>query len=444
MTIKSNCLHLALAVVSTFLAACADPASPRSLGGRASQTVARQADSPETTDALLLRLAEDVPTLSGLWIDSSGTLNVALTSLSDSTSARIAVEAVRRLQRFHNREFAYRTASYTFQQIHAWRGQVADSVTEIGVEFFDADERRGRVVVGINSRASSAALRAKVPSSIPEDAVELRLMEPLRMMQTLQDSLRPVRGGARVTWIRDGGQNGGQCTLGFNVRHPSYSNWFAITNSHCGDMGVYSMGTPTQLHQPLDFHTLWPTQIGTEIADIPFAIGVSCPVARYCRSSDAAVFEYTSDSYSGGFTYFRTTEIGGRSGASINIHGTTPTIGAVDDDESTILLSGQVLDKIGQTTGWTRGQISITDAQIPLDNDFPGQHLMLEHSYYVEACSLGGDSGAPVFEYYGSPGSGLIYGMLWGGGGTPGSTCYYTFSLFSLMRAELGFGLAGT
>ncbi len=121
---------------------------------------------------------------------------------------------------------------------------------------------------------------------------------------------------------------------------------------------------------------------------------------------------------------------------SITIDALSPTINVVDDDELTRLLLGTVLDKMGQSFGWTRGEIVSTDVAVYFE--VGTDSLALLHQFAVGANSSSGDSGSPVFSFYGQS-SGLAYGILWSR--QPG---YYWFSPLSFARYELGFALAGT
>ena len=74
---------------------------------------------------------------------------------------------------------------------------------------------------------------------------------------------------------------------------------------------------------------------------------------------------------------------------------------------------GETLNKVGRTTGWTRGTVSATC----VNTNVAGTNITQLCQGFVNAGVAGGDSGSPVFRVTNAPASGdvRLYGILWGG-----------------------------
>nr|WP_273000261.1 hypothetical protein [Hydrogenibacillus schlegelii] len=90
--------------------------------------------------------------------------------------------------------------------------------------------------------------------------------------------------------------------------------------------------------------------------------------------------------------------------------------------------AGQILDKIGRTTGWTYGKVTGTC----VDVNQAGSDITLLGQDIVAAGSGGGDSGSPVFYWHGGN-EVILYGLLWGG-----SSDLFVFSNMYNIEKELG------
>ena len=97
---------------------------------------------------------------------------------------------------------------------------------------------------------------------------------------------------------------------------------------------------------------------------------------------------------------------------------------------------------MGKGSGWTEGTITntCTTENVP-DSYQPSVAKTLLCQYVTSIYSLGGDSGAPVFDYYLPSGYAFPYGIMWGG---PSDN--YNITIFSArpyVQQELGFGYYG-
>jgi hypothetical protein len=146
-----------------------------------------------------------------------------------------------------------------------------------GVVFTDADETRGRVVVGVLDRGVEGLVRASAARlGVAARDIEIVGTEPIFQVATLRDSTRPVIAGVQIRF------SGFVCSLGFNAIRGGVSGF--VTASHCSDQQGTVDGT--QYYQPLN---QVPAEfIGTEIADPQYRRNISgCPRGRVCRYSDS-------------------------------------------------------------------------------------------------------------------------------------------------------------
>jgi hypothetical protein len=78
------------------------------------------------------------------------------------------------------------------------------SLFELGnVVFTDADERTGRLVVGISDAGAAPAVLQRLPAlSVASQSVDIVVTEPIYPMVGLRDQVRPLAGAARRSTFR--------------------------------------------------------------------------------------------------------------------------------------------------------------------------------------------------------------------------------------------------
>jgi hypothetical protein len=157
------------------------------------------------------------------------------------------------------------------------------------------------------------------------------------------------------------------------------------------------------------------------VADPGYTQGNGCPAQRRCRRSDAARARYANGTTSVLGSIHRTT---GPNNGSLTISGNF-TITAEGNP-----VVGQTANKVGRTTGWTRGAITNTCVNVNVS----GTNITQLCQTIVSAGVGGGDSGSPVFRQPNSGNNVTLLGILWGGSGS--ST--YVFSPISNIESELG------
>jgi hypothetical protein len=283
-----------------------------------------------------------------------------------------------------------------------------------GVVFTDADETRGRLVVGVLDRDVEGLVRASLAvlgvASGSVDVVETEAIVPLA---TLRDKVRPVVGGVQIRFSQY------LCSLGFNATRSGVDGY--VTASHCS--GRQGSVDGTKYYQPLNQVTA--EFIGTEIADPAFFKNKNgCPRGRKCRYSDSNF----SDG-DGGVSFprgaiARTT---GPNNGSLEIAG---EFAITAEGPATV---GQTGNKVGRTTGWTQGTVSQTCANTGVS----GTNIVLLCQDFVTnnvPIVAGGDSGSPVFRIEAGT-SVTLLGNLWGGNS---SGTLFVYSPIANIERELG------
>jgi hypothetical protein len=141
-------------------------------------------------------------------------------------------------------------------------------------------------------------------------------------------------------------------------------------------------------------------RIGLEKIDPPFQAGLpGCPVNKVCQWADAVFVEDISNGA------FRTQTLarpvnrdrwGQSSGPPIQINSMNPTLSVSWDGG--VPMENQELDKIGITSGWTFGPVK-WPCRNWVNQDNSNQVYLCQDG--VNTGVQGGDSGGPVFEWFG-------------------------------------------
>jgi hypothetical protein len=284
-----------------------------------------------------------------------------------------------------------------------------------GVVFTDADETRGRLVVGVLDRRSEGQVRGRLRAlGIDSQDVDVVETEPIVALATLRDRADVIVGGLQIRFSQY------LCSLGF----PAFRNGVRgfVTASHCSDSQGSVDGTT--YYQPLD--QVAKDFIGTEIADPPYVRGgKNCPKARKCRQSDA---NFSSE---------------GLRAVTVGQIARTIALGSleIDPDNPTYTIKGRdvagmgaTANKVGRTTGWTRGTVSGTC----VNTGVTGSTIVLLCQTFVTSGGVivqGGDSGSPVFGEPNSANEVKLLGGLWGGSQSGNQ---FVYSPIANIEADLG------
>ncbi|MDP9351569.1 MAG: S1 family peptidase [Chloroflexota bacterium] len=466
-------------IVAGLLTGCEDGTSPAVRDGagaaRQSNPAAVQHRGTRPSEELSNRLAAQIPGFGGVFLEEGRYLVLWVTDLPrQERKAHEIARATFGSWRWSGHlpgspTIAVRQGQFTWNQLSAWRDRVEHLLPNVpDITSVDLEERRNRVVIGIAKRSTRAAvLRKLAEAGVPVEATILE-EEPIMMSSTdeeaadtvwddpaagsgscstssseisascisvgnhLHDMVRPIVGGLRIEWQNPYRNASDHCTLGFTVRMLNHPDQFGfITNSHCtGEQG----GVHNRVFgQPYNYD---PYRIGVEVIDPPYQKDWWDP--NFYRGTDAAVaFVYANvDGYDQGFGRIAKPTTWGTNGVE-------PGPLEIDPNQRTLPIlrerapiEGDVVDKIGQRSGWTYGairQVCKTRRQyigyVPRYN---------RHTCETEAKLTNefGDSGSPVF-YWIWDGEIHLMGILH----TRSSSIFGTYgwwSPLSDMRVELG------
>lgn len=372
MTERSASLRILAAAGVVLATACEGPTSPM-------PPLWHQAVQAPDVDVL----AQIVPSFGGFYLDDEGVPTVYLTEVGQRPAAEAALAAYASQIRVVRGEYTYQELKRHFQQLSP------EALALKGTVFADLDEATNRVFVGVENAQAAAEVRAVAARlGLPSMAVVVKQVEPIYNMATLRDLVRPVVGGLQINF------SDFLCTLGFNALDAGVNSF--VTASHCTTTqgGVES----TPYSQPLS--SMAGSFMGTEVEDPAYFTGGECPATRRCRYSDAARATYADGV---DFTLGQIAQTT-RGKGSITIAGSF-TITAKSATDPSV---GERVNKVGRTTGWTRGRVSNTCVTV---NVF-GSDITQLCQAIVHAGVGAGDSGSPVFS--GSTNV-TLYGILWGG-----------------------------
>lgn len=353
--------------------------------------------SHRTLDDLFAEVNARVPGFGGVYVDEDrGVLNVLTVGRGRPEEAQRALVEVLGDASLGALEPVALPARYSFGELKTWFDQSAHEVLALdGVTSADIDEVENRLAFGVADVSREEGVRAVLEEhGIPTEAVVVRQVPPEPVQVSLRDAHRPVVGGLQISFKRD--LNEPICSLGFNVTRSGVRSF--VTNSHCS--AVRGSNEGTVYYQPLS-----PTSIGGEWHDPAHFTGTPCPSGRRCRYSDSLVATF------GDLTASSTGIIASPPLDSYLWNGTD--VYRVTSEEAPVV--GNTVNKVGRTTGRTRGSISETCVSIAVaDTDIT--LLCQSRAGYV---SNSGDSGSPVFRITNSPSANdvALVGIHWGGNG---------------------------
>jgi hypothetical protein len=397
-------------------------------------SIALAAQRPEPmnpVDDELVQMGRAIPGFGGLFYDAEGYPNVYLRDTK-------AAPALAALKSWGEGEVRVLQGRYDFAQLVAWKRALRPAVLgQPGVVFLDADETRNRVVVGVDgtqakSLDTGGLDKALARKGVPREAVLYQEVPAIRYLtgvwtdqvkkpatSTIQSAARPVPGGVQIIFLDL--PLAYFCTAGFNAYLDG--DFGFVTNSHCTkSRGAVDGTTYAQGNDPFG------ATVATEIADPPYFTGDPCPGGYQCRYSDSSFAQYNTSNLGSLGKLARTSSRGLVTG-SITLK---PSTSRFSISGTASALSGQTVNKIGVTSGWTYGPIVATCADIGVSGTTNG--LLCQN--IVRAGSDHGDSGSPVFSW--TTGNNVkLLGILWGGGTLDGQQVF-VYSPLANIQQELG------
>ena len=393
-------------------------------------------ERPNPVDDELVRMGKAIPGFGGMFYDAEGYPTVYLRD----PGAKSALSALKSL----GSGVRVLPGDYEFGQLVTWKRALRPLLGQPGVVYLDADEASNRVVVGIDpsfqakSRVREGLDKALESRGVPRAAVVYRetgsFKEAVGVMRVedlekkkpatanLQGSVRPIPGGVQVSFIKLPYIY--FCTDAVNAYLGGAFGF--VTNSHCTtDRGKvdgtrYSQGDP------------YSAELATEIADPAYLVGGDCPANRKCRYSDSAFAQYDGNSTAvGGFRKLAKTSSRGSEEGSMVLKPASSRFNVAGAGPAP--LTGQLVNKIGRTTGWTYGPVVATC----VDVSSSATEFTIWCQHMVQAGTDGGDSGSPVFSWTKGNSVNLL-GILWAGGSDGQGHSIFAFSPFASVQDELG------
>ncbi|HEX2206567.1 MAG TPA: hypothetical protein VHG93_02735, partial [Longimicrobium sp.] len=403
---------------------------------------APRAGDARPDEAEMTSVAGQVPELGGYYFDAAGELVVSLTDPARAEAARTALAGV--AQRGNGRT-RVRAARYTFLQLRGWRDAWSGALLEVpGVSFVDLDEAANQVVVGIADPAARArVLDLLRPAGVPVPAIGFEAAGSVRRHELVEyapylyaapaqgDSVtsyrRPLEGGLKLTYRKSSDPNMAvTCTLGFVARLNGLR--VVVTASHCsmrhwdGDNTIYYQSVPGA-----------DRYFGYEYRD---PNGSSCGFMsiNVCRNADASA-AYVDAGAADNPGYIARPL--GPPPEGRNPYVTIAGSRVIDAANPRFRVTGrgapevnQPVDKVGATTGWTRGRVARTCVDVNADRS----NSKLRCQTFASYSSGQGDSGAPVFMAF-ADGTATLMGVHWG------ATEDGAYSVYSSMaRVEMDLG----
>lgn len=415
---------LASALALAALAACADDQNPGPVEPSRNEVAADEDSVPPPPDGdlypgekELVGIANEAPGYAGHWYEGD-TRVIAITETGNPEVAAQAIDARGPVEFGAHDEVRtgggtrFVPARFDYLTLRAFRDAAAGRVLEVpGVTFLDLDERANTLTVGVEDESSVAGVHeAFAQTRVPAEATRVEVTGKFVEDVTLHQFQRPLQGGWQIQ-----NQAGGICTLGFITRNPANGAPAFVTNSHCTSTFWGLDGIWFSQH-------LNPNWVGREVRD---PNGFWCFWIFRCRYSDASLVQVSNATVDWN-RIARTTFWGFPYGAwgSITVAPPPFNVTAVQNWP----WNGQMVDKMGRTSGWTYGFVRRTCVLMPR----PGLKLEL-CQYWADYTSVGGDSGSPVFLWWGS--NVTLTGINWG------HSDYYRVAFFSAAggtRIDLG------
>ncbi|HEU5219302.1 MAG TPA: hypothetical protein VFU23_11615 [Gemmatimonadales bacterium] len=375
----------------------------------------RQTSSAPSQD----ELDRSVPGFGGFYVDQTGTPTVYLQAGASRRQAERALDGFLTARGMGPERLRVVPAQYAYRQLETWYMRATPGALDIdGAVFVDNDESSNRVRIGVADLNAYALVRQTLLRlGIPEGAAIVEHADPIIQLASLQNVVdRPVRAGVQINFP------GFLCSVGFNATSGTQKSF--ITASHCTNTQGGTESTP--YWQPLQ--SSQPTQIATEVDDPVYQKGLpGCPKGKNCRYSDASRAAYINGANQALGLIAKTSA---PNNGSLEITGSF-TITA--DDLRDHFTVGDVINKVGRTTGWTQGPVTNTC----VNTGVQGSRIVQLCQTFVTSSSVivgGGDSGSDVFEI--TSGTNVtLAGVLWGGNG---SGTQFVFSPLKNVIAELG------
>lgn len=200
--------------------------------------------------------------------------------------------------------------------------------------------------------------------------------------------------------------------------------------SHVGNFGQYE-NVASEIYDPT------PQQVG-------WICATQGSQNHYCRWSDSAIWEWYETVPDSLGLIAKTDGVGYLTAGSTTIDSVNPhwAIKAKLTSSEPFLYVGEWIEKVGNTSGWTKGKV--TKTCLRWAHYRYSFNSNVDCQYESDLWSEGGDSGSPIWRSYDgvdpgppdSPEGVELVGILWGG--PVGQSTVTWFSVYDLVERDLG------
>lgn len=356
----------------------------------------------------ILKLEAQIPGFGGMFRDAAGR---AVIYLRDLPQANAAVGTIRSMaatlnvepgfarQLAEGRDIEVRRGLFAFSQLVDWQRTVAAATVRLnGFISVDADESLNQVRVTIADDVSPIPFQDAVAAlGLPASAVKLETGPRPQLLNNLRDRWRPTEGGMMIM-----NQNSARCSIGYNVTTYAWNETGFLTASHCAPGSIGAGATGGSMYQSIvtsnDF-------VGTILLNPAYTRTDPECAGLPCTEADVMFVQYSNTSIPAK-RVAATSYVGTNSGAgSIDRIGYWNYIRPVPGQ-----YVGMTADKVGRSTGWTRGTVAGTCEVFNAGNE------VVLCSNRVTGMRAGqGDSGSPVFYPLVNPDPLYTMGILFAG-----------------------------
>jgi hypothetical protein len=301
----------------------------------------------------------------------------------------------------------------------------------------DIDEANNRLrFTGLDATAVTNITGVIGQAGVPAAATVVQIRGPVRRTSTLRDKIRPVYGGYQIQFFPlPASPLILVCTISFSAIKDGINSF--VTASHCSNVQGGMPGVRTDYYQPTRALIVNPDNfVAYEVDDPEYFTGGECPLARQCRYSDALRAQIgAGQSFVLGKiarTSLLNTVLVSDSTPYLTVDPVNPPY-AIAGEQATPVV-GQVLNKVGRTTGWTQGAVVSTCVNVDVTDSQITQLCQSLVDAYVD----GGDSGSDVFGFN-TDGTVNLAGVLWGSSSDfVTGAVQFIFSPLGAVERELG------
>jgi len=143
---------------------------------------ARQSETRmQTHDDLLLQVDKQAPGFGGMFIGADGRLAVYMLDTGRLAPTRAAIESVFGSNHVPAAGIRAVQGQYSISQLKPWTERAGSLLATPGVTIVDLDERRNRVVIGVDrADRTQTVLRELTALKVPRNAVLIEVVTPIK------------------------------------------------------------------------------------------------------------------------------------------------------------------------------------------------------------------------------------------------------------------------